>query len=266
MAHNYRVDLDAIYAPVWENASDEDRLKASKRYEFCYARNQSGARSISRNAWVACEIIKRGWRVQNSAIAQSWQDAEGAAREAIESPGTITEAARCRFVVRFGYMWMLLPSGRALCFPKPSLSSQVWVKVKAENGELLDAEVMERDKAEKLERSFGAVIQGDTSPAISYWGVDAKTKQWSKKKTYGGDLVQSATQATARDLLVNGMLKAEAAGYPVVLHTYDEMACEVPRGFGDLKTFEKLICELPDWADGLPLTAGGWRGKRYRKD
>lgn len=265
MAHNYRVDLDAIYAPVWENASDEDRLKASKRYEFCYARNQSGARAISRNAWIACEIIKRGWRVQNSAIAQSWQDAEGAARDAIESPGTITEAARCRFVLKFGYLWMLLPSGRALCFPKPSLSSQVWVKVKDDSGELLDAEVMERDKAEKLERSFGAVIQGDTSPAISYWGVDAKTKQWSKKKTYGGDLVQSATQATARDLLVNGMLKAEAAGYPVVLHTYDEMACEVPRGFGDLKAFEKLICELPDWAEGLPLVADGYRAKRYRK-
>ena len=266
MAHNYRVDLDAIYEPVWENASEEDREKAVKRFEFCYARNQSGARTISRNAWVACEIVKRGWRTQNAAIAQSWKDAENAAREAVETPGLVTEAARCMFIRRFGHLWMRLPSGRALCFPNPSLSSQVWVAVKGSDGALLDAEVMEREAAEKLERAGKAEIQGDTSPAISYWGVDAKTKQWVKKKTYGGDLVQSATQATARDLLVNGMLKAEAAGYPVVLHTYDEMACEVPRGFGDLASFEKLICELPDWAHGLPLTAGGWRGKRYRKD
>jgi DNA polymerase len=44
------------------------------------------------------------------------------------------------------------------------------------------------------------------------------------------------------------------------------MIAEVPRGTGDLATFEKLICELPEWATGMPLTAGGWRGKRYRKD
>lgn len=265
MAHNYRVDLDAIYDPVWATATEEDKEKAQKRYEFCYKRNQSGARLISQNAWVACELIKRGWRTQNAAIAQSWRDAENAAREAVENPGTITEAARCRFVSRFGYLWMLLPSGRALCFPKPSLSAQVWVALRVE-GELLDAEVMEREIAEKLERAGKAEIQGNTSSAISYWGVDAKTRQWSKKKTYGGDLVQSATQATARDVLVNGMFKAEDAGYRIVLHTYDEMLCEVPRDFGDLAAFEKLICELPAWADGLPVAAGGWRGKRYRKD
>lgn len=266
MAHNYRVDLDSLYDPVWETATDEDKDKSAKRYEFCHARNQSGARSTSRNAWVACELVKRGWRRQNPAIAQSWKDAESAAREAVENPGTVTEAVRCRFVVRFGYLWMLLPSGRALCFPKPRLSSQVWVSIRGEDGGLLDAEVMERETAERLERQGKAEIQGDTSPAISYWGVDAKTKQWSKKKTYGGDLVQSATQATARDVLVNGMFRAEDAGYKIVLHTYDEMLCEVPRGFGDLKAFENLICELPAWADGLPVAAGGWRGKRYRKD
>lgn len=265
MAHNYRVDLDGLYDPIWSTATEEDKEKAQKRYEFCFKRNQSGARLISQNAWVACELIKRGWRAQNAAIAQSWRDAENAAREAVENPGTITEAARCRFVSRFGYLWMLLPSGRALCFPKPSLSEQVWVALRVE-GELLDAEVMEREIAEKLERAGKAEIQGNTSSAISYWGVDAKTRQWSKKKTYGGDLVQSATQATARDVLVNGMFKAEDAGYRIVLHTYDEMLCEVPRDFGDLATFEKLICELPAWADGLPVAAGGYRSKRYKKD
>ncbi len=62
------------------------------------------------------------------------------------------------------------------------------------------------------------------------------------------------------------MLAAERAGYPVIYHNYDEIVAEIPRGSGDLKAFEKLICELPDWAAGLPLTAGGWRGKRYRKE
>ena len=77
---------------------------------------------------------------------------------------------------------------------------------------------------------------------------------------------QNATQATARDILVNGMFKAEEAGYAVVSEVYDEIIAEVPRGFGSVAEFERLICELAPWAAGLPLTAGGWRGKRYRKD
>ena len=79
-------------------------------------------------------------------------------------------------------------------------------------------------------------------------------------------IVSNCTQAIARDILVNGMFKAEAAGYPIIATVYDEILTEVPIGYGDLKDFERLICELPSWAAGLPLTAGGWRGKRYRKD
>ena len=79
-------------------------------------------------------------------------------------------------------------------------------------------------------------------------------------------IVSNCTQAIARDILVNGMFKAEAAGYPIIATVYDEIVAEVPCGFGDLAEFEKLICELPEWAAGLPLTAGGFTSKRYKKD
>ncbi|ODT60984.1 MULTISPECIES: DNA polymerase [Paracoccus] len=265
MARLYRVDLDAMHAPIWEKTDLEMREKAARRFAFSFARGQGGARDMSQNAWMACYVIVQGWRAQNAAIAKAWQDTEGAARAAIESPGTVHDAARCRLISRLGYLWMQLPSKRVLCFPSPQLSAQVWVKVKTEGGDYADAEVMDRDAAEKLAAKGLAQVQGDTSPGISYLGMDRTTNRFVRKRTYGGDLFQSAVQATARDLLVNGMRKAEGAGYPVVLHTYDEMLCEVPRGFGDLAAFERLICELPDWADGLPLTADGWAGKRYRK-
>lgn len=78
-------------------------------------------------------------------------------------------------------------------------------------------------------------------------------------------IVSNCVQAAARDLLANGMLRAEAAGYPVIGHVHDEIITERRRGEGDVAEFERLICELPDWAAGLPLRASGFKSKRYKK-
>ena len=125
---------------------------------------------------------------------------------------------------------------------------------------------MEREEAERLERKGGCQIQGATKQKVTALGVNSTTRKWERFALYGGLAQENNTQGTARDLLVNGMWKAEAAGYSIVATVYDEILAEVDHGFGDVKEFERLICELPAWADGLPLTAGGWRGKRYRKD
>ena len=58
----------------------------------------------------------------------------------------------------------------------------------------------------------------------------------------------------------------EAAGYPIVLHVYDEDIAEVPEGWGSLEEFEAIMSTMPPWAAGWPVRAsGGWRGRRYRK-
>lgn len=265
-ARNGGVNLNTISAPVLASATEEQKEKALKRYLANFKRNQSRARELSQDVWMACEIIKVGWRTQNAAIAASWHALEAAAREAVENPGTIAEAARVRYISRFGYLWAQLPSGRCLCYGAPRLKEQVWAEIKLEDGSWSDAEVMDRDDAEKGERKGEVRIQGNTSDKVTGMTVNSKTKQWSRTALYGGLLCENNTQGTARDVLVNGMFKAEAAGYPIILTVYDEIIAEIPRGFGDLKAFEKLICELPAWADGLPVAAGGWRGKRYRKD
>lgn len=102
-------------------------------------------------------------------------------------------------------------------------------------------------------------------PKVTALSVNSMTKKWERFGLYGGLAQENLTQATARDLLVNGMWKADQAGYSIVATVYDEILTEVPRGWGSVEEFERLICELPDWAEGLPLSADGWRGKRYRK-
>ena len=125
---------------------------------------------------------------------------------------------------------------------------------------------MDREVAEAAELKGEVKIEGAASPRITALGVNSVTKKWERHSLYGGLLAENDTMAMERDLLVNGMFKAEAAGYPIIAHVYDEMIAEVPRGWGSVAEFERIICGLPAWADGLPLTASGWRGKRYRKD
>ncbi|MFY7925539.1 MAG: hypothetical protein ACOVN5_06990 [Aquidulcibacter sp.] len=265
-ARNGGVSLEKI-APAIMAEADEERLeKARKRYEGQAKRGLSGTKDLSQDAWVACEVIKLGWRAQNSAIAQSWRDLETAVREAVENPGTITEAAKVRYIVAKGFLWAQLPSGRCLAYGAPRLKAQVWAKVRLPDGTWSDSEVMERDAAEAGERRGTVKIEGNTSDKVTALGVNSVTRKWERSGLYGGLLAENNTQGIARDVLVNGMEKAESAGYPIIATVYDEIIAEVPRGYGYLAAFENLICELPAWAEGLPLTAGGWRGKRYRKD
>ena len=65
--------------------------------------------------------------------------------------------------------------------------------------------------------------------------------------------------------MAGGMIRVEAAGYPVVLTVHDEIVCEVEHGFGALDKFEALMSAGEVWSAGLPVTAKGWRGFRYRK-
>lgn len=266
MSRNYSVALDPLFEPVWETADEERREKALKRYARCLRRGDSKTDVLSKKAWLACEIIKVGWRATNPAIAKYWHSLEAGIREAIQNPGQAASVRDVTYIVRHGFLWCRLPSGRCLAYGAPRLKDQVWAKKKLDDGTWDDSEVMDRDIAEKLALKGEVKIEGNTSPRASACNVNSVTKKYTRFGLYGGLAAENITQAVARDLLVNGMRKAEAAGYPIIAHVYDEIIAEVPRGFGDLDAFEKLICELPEWATGMPLTAGGWVGKRYRKD
>jgi hypothetical protein len=90
---------------------------------------------------------------------------------------------------------------------------------------------------------------------------------------YGGVLTQNATGGTARDIMMHGMSNLDAAGYPIVMHTYDEAVAEVPLidclGWEDGKSvagLEECLNDMPAYARGWPIKAkGGWIGPRYGK-
>lgn len=81
--------------------------------------------------------------------------------------------------------------------------------------------------------------------------------------TYGGRLVENATQAVARDVLAAALVRLEERGYRVVGHVHDEILVE---GQHDVEEITRIMTELPDWADGLPIDGAGFQCRRYRKD
>ncbi len=249
-ARQNKIKLHTLYGPLWDAASLEKRERMEKRVEDRTAAHDANLAALGREGWIVAELIKVGWREKHPAISDmetgAWMQLENAAVAAVNNPGMVFPAlfGRVRYMVAHGFLLCMLPSGRCLAYGAPRMQ---------------ETEAPWADKTlppEKREKKLSLTVRG----------VDAQTEKWVRFPVYGGSLFNNVVQGSARDVLVNGMQKAEAAGYPIVLHTHDEMAAEVPRGFGDVGEFERLICELPEWAAGLPLTASGWRGKRYRKD
>jgi DNA polymerase len=93
----------------------------------------------------------------------------------------------------------------------------------------------------------------------------------SRKTTYGGDLFQSGTQGAAADIILDGMMKCESKGFPPVMSIHDEVVCEIsktktaPARRSHVESVCELLCDLPDWAKGLPIAAQGWMQRRFTK-
>lgn len=262
MARNYSMKLDPIYDPVWEAATDERKAKAEKRYATVLAQKLPIGKQLTRREFMAAELVKIGWRAGHPRIVAAWDALSDAAYDAVANPGLVCHALKGRYLFKAGFLWRQLPSGRCLAYGAPRVKRQVWVKRKGSE----ESETLGLEEAEKLQARGELTIESEARPAVTVRGVNSVTKKWERYALYGGLCFENDVQAIARDLLANGMKKAEAAGYPNVGHVHDEIIAEVPNGFGDIKQFEKLICELPKWAEGLPLTASGFRAKRYQKD
>lgn len=88
---------------------------------------------------------------------------------------------------------------------------------------------------------------------------------------YPGILAENVTQATCRDLLAEGLVRLEAAGFRVVLHVHDEVVVEVPHP-ADSDAARKALAEVtqiletvPEWAAGFPIAAEGCLDERWAK-
>lgn len=176
------------------------------------------------------------WRAESPMIVKFWYGLEDAAISAVQNPGHCFSFRGLTFGVKDDVLYCQLLSGRKLAYHQPRIHRDVtpW---------------------------------GKEVSKLTYMGMDSVTKQWVRIDTYGGKLCENVVQATARDILAEALINADAAGYDPVMHIHDEMVTEVPEGFGSIEELERIMATLPEWCKDWPIkAAGGWRGKRYRKD
>lgn len=246
MARQNKIKLPKLYDAIWESATPERREKAEEAYEERLEKHDPRAEKLGRAGWIAAKLIVLGWRGEHPEIGAAWKELNRAARAAVEEPGVKQFALNGKvcYLVRHGFLWCMLPSGRALSYGRPIIKDidAPWADM-----------TLPPEKREKMS-------------SVLVLGVDAQTEKWVRFPIYGGSLFNNVVQGSCRDILVHAMLNLRRAGHNIVLHTHDEAAIEAPRGSLRMEDVEAVMCDLPPWTRGLPLTAGGWAGKRYRKD
>jgi len=172
-------------------------------------------------------------------IVDFWAHLNRAALNAVGTPKTTYQVGRLQFRREGAFLWIRLPSKRLLAYHMPAIIQRP----------------MPWDKS-------------DIRPAVEYSGFNSYTHQWERLAMYGGLIAENVTQAIARDVMMAGALRTEAAGFATVLKVHDEVLAEAHESLrvqGGVKVFNDLLEVAPAWADGLPIAAESWCSTRYKK-
>jgi DNA polymerase bacteriophage-type len=232
----YRLAASAIFGVLPDQVTKDQRLVGKVcvlAFGFQGAipafRKFEAAYGLDPDRFTDDEVLHflKAWREAHPRVCQFWEDINDAAVKAVRYRGKVVRCGFVAFKCVGAFLWMKLPSGRKLAYPYPKLNGS----------------------------------------AVVY--MDGGKKQFRETRNgqgaYGGIWTENAISGMARDLFVEAMHRVENAGFPIVLHTHDEIVCEVPEGFSNLDEFKQLMMPLPSWASDLPIAVEAWSGQRYAK-
>ena len=166
------------------------------------------------------------WRISNPNIVQLWWDVDNAVKTTVRQR-LDTETHGIRFRYRSGMLFIILPSGRQLCYVKPKMGTN----------------------------KFGG-------ESVTYEGVGS-TKKWERIESYGPKFVENIVQAISRDILMYAMRTLSHCF--IVGHVHDELIIECSMDVSPDAVCEQMG-RTPPWIKGLNLRADGYETMFYKKD
>lgn len=232
---NFEELSDAVYsaadAGAWAEAERKRQFLQLEKKQHTW---------LAPKVYTALRYLTDTWRENNPAIKSFWVDINECALNAVKFKGEpfSTQNNKLTFSCGKHFLYCRLPSGRILSYARPSL-------------EMVFNEIMERDEL-----------------VLQYWahGKDKNNPgKFAAVQSYGGLLAENVTQAVARDIQAEAILRLKKARYPVVLHVHDEDRCQVPIGTVDPLQVQKIMEVVPSWARGLPIAAECEIMSRYHK-
>ena len=166
------------------------------------------------------------WRTSNPNIVQRWWDVDNAVKTTVRQR-LDTETHGIRFRYRSGMLFIILPSGRQLCYVKPKMGTN----------------------------KFGG-------ESVTYEGVGS-TKKWERIESYGPKFTENVVQAISRDILMYAMRTLSHCF--IVGHVHDELIIECSMDVSPDAVCEQMG-KTPPWIKGLNLRADGYETMFYKKD
>jgi DNA polymerase len=222
----YGLNLDTMAEKMLPSMPQGVLKEATEFHGWLVSRKASTC-GLKKDTFIFCDCLKRLWRYAHPNIVELWDKLEEAVRNAVGTPGKVFKARRLSVEKRGHWLYIVLPSGRLLCYPS----------MKIKDGKLV------------------------------FKGVNQYSRKWGEINTFSGKLFENCCQSFAREIMFHAMPRVEAAGYLNLLSIHDELITEAPDNENyTAEHLSELLSTNPAWSEGLPLAAGGFTCKRYRKD
>jgi DNA polymerase len=232
------------------------------------------------------------FRQTYSNIAGYWRLLNQSALDCIRT-GETQKIGRIGMFLEDGYFKIRLPIKRTICYPDPQVDRVIAPWSRGYSGRI-KAEPQDIERLTELGATLGDYEDGwftscqipdraykkvlayfrcelekkelQRIDQISFMGLESQTNSWKRIHTAGHKLTENVVQATARDIMADAMIRAEAEGYPIVFTVHDEIVADVPETHGSLDHFVETMAEVPFWAKGCPIAVDAFESDRYRKE
>jgi DNA polymerase len=161
MAKAYRLDMSDAYESVLEVTPKDFQEMSLETFEENARAGRLDA-NLSKEAYLASDMVKRNWRARNRAIVKFWYDCEQAAAEAACDDQRRPYRVRNIVYVRKGpFLYCRLASGRVIVYPEPRI--------------------------EPVKTRWGTIKE-----SLTYTGpMKGKQGVWTRLSAYGGLLVEN---------------------------------------------------------------------------
>lgn len=253
MASTYNLDLDSLPDLVLPRAPANQVTNATRAWGKAFVAGEDF--ELEPNVFIACDILKQAYRESNSAIFRTGHAVGKAVEQAIETPGTLHEVAKCKIWSTGALLIIELPDGSRLNYFSPQLHHTV------------EVDPVTGERKERTHTSY----------------MTARGKTWRRETAWAGLYWENIVQATANRLLRLAALRVHAdtltvpaireylarlpahARTAIVLRVHDSLTLDIPKGSYPLERMIEQMNILPPWARGLPIATEGWVNTRYGK-